>query len=343
MPRRRFASATSSSATPSTTLGEPAAVKSQQRAADQLAVGRHRVARAEAGVGEESPPVHRDGGQDAGRAVRGSGDHPAAGGVLLVDGERERAEPLAGQLAAPVVLRLLELLADRADARRLTCSSPGSTPSCVQPRLDAGRHRIPDAVEPGGDLFVGAQRLLVDARGFGDRDAALVAQLQQRLGAVERERVRVRRDPRRLALPPDEPAADRVVRLAQHKPLGVAPPTRTSRPRAATPVVRTPAAASRAAVGIRNRRLGGPRLERHRVRVGRQPHPRRRRPRPPSRKPPGACRRARAAAPPASRSTRRARHPGPPSRARGPAGRRPPHRVCRGRSRSRRASRTACR
>ncbi|HVL60360.1 MAG TPA: serine dehydratase beta chain, partial [Microbacterium sp.] len=36
------------------------------------------------------------------------------GGVLLVDGERESAEPFAGQLPAPVVLRLFELLADRA-------------------------------------------------------------------------------------------------------------------------------------------------------------------------------------------------------------------------------------
>ena len=35
-------------------------------------------------------------------------------GVLLVHGERECAEPLARQFAAPVGLGLVELLADRA-------------------------------------------------------------------------------------------------------------------------------------------------------------------------------------------------------------------------------------
>ena len=139
-------------------------------------------------------------------------------------------------------------------------------------------------------------------------------------------------DARRLAVAPDEPAADRVVHLAEHKPASRGSSDANASVAAATPVVAHARRRGRAARGIRHRRLvdhassviafGWPgslsrgaktmsRLrERHRV----------------------ACRRARAARrrrPVAS--MRRGRHPGPPSRARGPAARRPPRRVCRAR------------
>ena len=84
----------------------------EERRPDELTVGRDGVLGAEARVGEKAPPVHRDGGQDAGRAVRGRRDDTTAGRVLFVDGERERAQPFAGQLAPAARLGLFELLAD---------------------------------------------------------------------------------------------------------------------------------------------------------------------------------------------------------------------------------------
>ena len=46
------------------------------------------------GAGHELRVVVQHRGHDAGRAVGGRGDHPPAGGVLLVDGEREQVHPV---------------------------------------------------------------------------------------------------------------------------------------------------------------------------------------------------------------------------------------------------------
>ena len=194
---------------------------------------------------------------------------------------------------------------------------------------------------------------------FGDREAVLVAQRDQRLGVGVREGVGVRGDLRVLALAADEPAADGVVRLGQkRRPLdglgdrGVDRLARRADRRPGS-VARAPVAGRRVAPAAercrgdtrrsrrRHRQGQRPRVQRHRVRVAGQPRARlerdvglgeRHRVRPVERR---ACR------PRASRATPSARHPDLPSRAPAPAGPRRPHRVCRARFRSRRGSRTA--
>ena len=162
MPRRRFASATRASSSGSGASGRrsgpraaagpraclvPEPVEGSKPSSalpTSSPYGRDGVAGAEARVGEEPPPVHRDGGQDAGGTVGRRRDDAATGGVLLVDGEREGAEPLARQLAVSGGLRRLELLADGRRAP-LDLEHARQHAVVVQARLDAGGHRVPDA------------------------------------------------------------------------------------------------------------------------------------------------------------------------------------------------------
>ncbi len=171
---------------------------------------RHGVSRPQTRVGEEAPPVHRDCGKDAGGTVGGRCDDPPACGVLLVDGEREGPEPLPGDLPHAARFDGLELFADRAGAA-LDLQDAGEHAVRVQAGIHASGHGVPDRVKAGSDVRLGSHRHLVLTRDVGDRDAAFVAQRDQRggIGVVERERPR--RDLRLIAVSADESAADRIV------------------------------------------------------------------------------------------------------------------------------------
>ena len=186
--------------------------EAEEGATDQFAVGRDRVAGAEPGVGEEPPPVHRDGGEDAGGTVRRRGDDPAARGVLLVDRERERAEPFAGDLASAFGFNALELLADHSRAT-LDLEDAWEHTVRVQAGVHASGHRVPDGVEACGELFFRAHREFVLPRDIGDREAVLIAECEQRGRVGVAERQGSGGDLRVFSLTPDEAAADRVVRL----------------------------------------------------------------------------------------------------------------------------------
>jgi hypothetical protein len=99
----------------------------------------------------------------------------------------------------------------------------------VQARVDARRHGVPDGVEPGRDVCFRSQRLLVAAGDLGDREPVGIADVQQ----LRRRRVRQREGCRghhiRLALAPDEPAADRVVGVFAQRDSAASRATRSSR------------------------------------------------------------------------------------------------------------------
>jgi hypothetical protein len=101
-----------------------------------------------------------------------------ARGVLLVHGERERAEPLPGDRRRAVRLDLVELLADR-PGPALDLQDAGQHAVRVKTGVHAGGHGVPDRIEARRDILFGPQRHLVLARDIGDGDAALVAQRQQ--------------------------------------------------------------------------------------------------------------------------------------------------------------------
>ena len=87
------------------------------------------------GVGvDEVAVVVQDGRDDPGGAVRRRGDHPAAGGVLLVDRQRVEGDPLHRPQRVAAVVGGLEGLAQQRAARRRTLSPPGSTPVARMPR-----------------------------------------------------------------------------------------------------------------------------------------------------------------------------------------------------------------
>ena len=310
MPRRRFASAMTllvQRGRRARDRGDRRLTEAQQRAADELAVGRDGIPRAEPRVREVPPPVHRHGRDDPGRAVRGGGHDPTARGVLLVDGERERAEPLPRELAVTGGLGILQLLPDRTGAT-LDAHHPRQHPVRAQAGLDAAGHGVPDRIEARRDLLVGAQRLLVDPGGLGDRQPALVARRQQLRGVVEVEREGARGHPRGLAVAPDEPPADGVVGLlGEHGIIGV---ERGERHRIRMP--RQPGARQKGDAILR---------EGDRVRAVEQEFARRR----------------------ASRSRPGARHPDPRCGDPAPAAPRRPRRACRARCPWRRASRRGCR
>src|SRR5690606_21668085 len=127
--------------------------------------------------------------------------------------EREGAEPFARQFTMPLGLGRLELSAD-AGGTTPHAEDAGQRALCLQAGFEASRHRVPDLVEPGRDLLLAAQGLFVDARGLGDRDAAVVAHREQLVGRREADREAAGGGARfgRLALPADEAAADGVVR-----------------------------------------------------------------------------------------------------------------------------------
>ncbi len=99
-------------------------------------------------------------------------------------------------------------------ARRFTRNPPGRVPSVASPCVTHVGHGGPDGVEPCVDALLAVHGDLVEPGDIAERDAVLVAELEQ-FGCV-----RVRQwMPQRLgllgsvALAADEPAADRVVRL----------------------------------------------------------------------------------------------------------------------------------
>src|SRR5690606_20134870 len=103
------------------------------------------------------------------RPVRRSRDDPTPGGVLLIDGEREGAQPLAGELAAPLRLGCIELGAD-AGSTSLDPQHPGQGSLGVQAGVDTVGHGVPDRIEARDDLALTAQRLLIAAGDLSDAE-----------------------------------------------------------------------------------------------------------------------------------------------------------------------------
>ena len=108
-----------------------------------------------------------------GRSVGRRGDHPAAGRVLLVDGQREQRRPTPSRAAgrptsrgAPPAAR-----AGRA-ARRRTLSPPGRTPVASAAARHALLHDRPDVpAAPARTSVLGAPRQLVGQHHAADRQA----------------------------------------------------------------------------------------------------------------------------------------------------------------------------
>ena len=85
------------------------------------------------GAGHEPRVVVQDRGDDPGGAVGRRGDHPPAGGVLLVDGQGVEVDPVQRAQRVAAVVDRPARLARSAGARRRTFSPPGSTPVDSQP------------------------------------------------------------------------------------------------------------------------------------------------------------------------------------------------------------------
>ncbi|KDA05241.1 hypothetical protein DC31_02985 [Microbacterium sp. CH12i] len=193
----------------------------EQRTADQLAVRRDRIAGSEPGVGEEPPPVHRDGRKNARGTVRGSSNDSSTGGVLFIDGKRKGPEPLPRHFSRTVRFDLFELLAD-CEGAALHFEDAGEHTIGVQTSIHAVGHRIPDRVEPGSDVLFRAQSRLVHARDVGNRDAMFVAEFEQGGRICVAVREGSGRNSRFFALASDESAADRIVGLLRERcPAGV--------------------------------------------------------------------------------------------------------------------------
>src|SRR6266545_4460595 len=162
---------------------------------------------------------------DAGRAVGGCGDHPAARGVLLVDREREQRHPVhhpqrirgVGVCHHPLV---------EAGRAPLHLQTPREYAVGVTAVLHALLHHRPDPQQAAAYLRLGAPRGLVGEHQPGDRQARTVGVFQQLSTGFERvpDRGVVLLDPVRAGrlLVHHEPAADGVVRvLPDRRPGGV--------------------------------------------------------------------------------------------------------------------------
>ena len=130
------------------------------------------------GAGDEAGVVVQHGRDDAGGAVGGRGDDAPAGGVLLVDRQREQVDPVHdGE-------RIARRRSDRRSARggvsaarrRTLESRRAGCPWLRQPRLTQACIARPDPQQAGADLGLGRDGLLVREHHVADRSGRARAQ-----------------------------------------------------------------------------------------------------------------------------------------------------------------------
>ena len=114
----------------------------------------------------------QDGRDDAGRTVRRCGDHAAARGVLLVDGERVEGDPVDRAQRVVLVGSDLEPLAQGGGAPAHL--QPAREHPCgARPALHTFLHHRPDVQQPGPHLLLGAAGDLVGEHDVADARTGL--------------------------------------------------------------------------------------------------------------------------------------------------------------------------
>ncbi len=166
------------------------------------------------GAGHPARVVVQNGGDDARRTVRRGRDDPAAGGVLLVDGERVEGDPVHRCERVAAVLGAQLAGQSRGPALHLQATRQHAL-GAAAPVVDALLHDLPEVEQAGAHLGLGAPRGLVGHHDAADRQARLGAALEQLVPRGEREADRglvgddlVAAD---LVLVEDEPTPDGVV------------------------------------------------------------------------------------------------------------------------------------
>ncbi len=148
-----------------------------------------------AGTGRRVHVVVQHGRHDAGGAVGRGGDHAAAGGVFLVDGQRPEVHPVEHPQ------RVFRTGIERSQPLRQAGGAPlhlepsGQQALGAAAALDAGLHGAPDGEQAGVDLRIGAPVPLVGAHHASDVQAVRGREAQQvgRVAEGQRQHRRVGR------------------------------------------------------------------------------------------------------------------------------------------------------
>ena len=189
--------------------------------------GGEQVAADAGGIRPRNEPqvVVADGGDDARGAVRRRRDDATARGVLFVHRQREGVQPLGRGVAEVLVAVVLLEASPHLGGAALHAESAGQGALGREPVLDALGHRRPDGVEAVVDALLAVHRDLVGTRDVAERDAVLVAQVEQLRGVRIGQRMSQRLGLLgRVALAADESAADRVVGLFSDRQGGIGAP-----------------------------------------------------------------------------------------------------------------------
>ena len=175
------------------------------------AVSRKRTTASSSNSADGARRVVQDRGHDAGRAVGGGGDHPAAGGVLLVDGQGVEGDAVHRLRGVHLLVEVTPELG-RAAAH---AQAPGQDPARGRPALDALAHHRPEVQQAGPGLLLGAPDGLVREHHVADPQAVVPGAGDELVAGVEGvghgRRVLAEHGLARLVLVEDEATADRVV------------------------------------------------------------------------------------------------------------------------------------